>query len=134
MNKLSDLTREFHDQFLKDIKMIDNSLEMIIKVIEVGNEYSFDGKKESYWAYPDDFKYIDEYERVIKLIFYDVDNLEKNIEFNDIEKLNLDINLLKIDGSNVCIFCENNINLWIEIKFDSKGFDLIYLKDKERKL
>lgn len=80
MNDLKKLTREFHDQLLDKVKWInENTLEITITAIEVGEEFGYSGDNEAYWAYPDVYIGMAEYERVIKLIFYGVTNLEKKI-------------------------------------------------------
>lgn len=135
MNELKKLTRSFHDQSLNKIKWIDdNTLEITITATEVGEEFGYNGDNEAYWAYPEEFEKNNEYERVIQLIFYGVTNLEKQIDFDKIEEMNLDIHSLDLNDSNVCLCCENNHDIWEEIKFNSTGFDLIYLIDKEKKI
>ena len=138
MIELDKLTRKFHDMGMSNIKYLDDTtIEFTIDVCEVGDEFGINGDNEAYWAYPEIFGNIAEYERVIKLTFYCVSNLNKQIDFENVKELNLRIIELKIENEKKVFFiCDsyNNDAVYVEISFESKGFDLNYLKDKEKKV
>ena len=137
MIELYKLTRSFHDTAINEIKCLDETtIEFTIEVCEVGEEFGISGDHEAYWAYPEVFGNMDEYERVIRLTFYCVSNLNKQINFEQVKNLMLEIIEFKVkNNKNILFVCgSNNRNIYEEISFDAKGFDLKYLKDQEKRI
>lgn len=139
MNNLNRLTRTFHDATIINIIQKEQSLCIHMVVYEIGDHYGSNGYNENRELLSkQEIESLGEYKRQLKVIFYNAKNIHIEFDFVKMDTFTLGVVEFSIIDNIVNFGCDQEFNNgakgWQSFSFEADGFDLRYLKDKEKKI